>query len=44
MFDVPHEAKILEVIEIVEYKFAQHEKTMTGVVQNLMCQGKMEEA
>ena len=44
MFGVPHEAKILEVLDIVEHKFAQHEKTMTGVVQNLIHQGKMEEA
>ena len=42
--EAPHEAKILEFIDIVEYEFTQHENTMKGVVQNLVCQGKKDEA
>ena len=43
-FDAPHEAKIREVIDIVEYKFTQHEKTMNNIIKNLADQGKNAEA
>ena len=43
VFEAPHEAKIQEVIDIVEYEFTQHEKTMKGVVQNLVHQGNKDE-
>ena len=42
--EAPHEAKIQKVIDIVEYEFTQREKTMKGVVQNLVCQGKKDKA
>ena len=44
MLEPPHEAKIREVINIVEYKFTQHKKTMKDIVQNLAAQGKKDEA
>ena len=43
-FDAPHEAKIQEVIDIVEYEFTQHEKTMNNIIKNLADQGKNAEA
>ena len=43
-FDAPHKAKIWEVIDIVEYKFTQHEKTMNNIIKNLADQGKNTEA
>ena len=42
--EAPHEAKIQEVIDIVEYEFTQHEKTMKDIVQSLVAQGKKDEA
>ena len=42
--EAPHEAKIREVIDIIEYEFTQHEKTMKDIVQNLVDQGKKDEA
>ena len=44
MLEATHEAKIRELIDIVEYKFTQHEKTMKDIVQNLVAQGKKDEA
>ena len=44
MLEAPHESKIQEVIDIVEYEFTQHQKTMKGVVQNLVGQGKKDKA
>ena len=41
--EAPHEAKIQEVIDIVEYEFTQHEKSMKDIVQNLVGQGKKDE-
>ena len=43
-FDAPHKAKIREVIDIVEYEFTQHEKTMNDIIKNLADQGKNAEA
>ena len=43
-FDAPHEAKIREVIDIVEYDFTQHEKTMNDIIKNLADQVKNAEA
>ena len=43
-FDAPHKAKIQEVIDIVEYKFTQHGKTMNDIIKNLADQGKNAEA
>ena len=43
-FDAPHKAKIWEVIDIVEYKFTQHEKTMNDIIKNFADQEKNAEA
>ena len=43
-FGAPHESKISDVIDIVEYEFAQHQKTLQSVIQNLTNQGKAKEA
>ena len=42
--EAPHEAKIREVIDIVKYKFTQHEKTMKDIAQNLVAKGKKDKA
>ena len=44
MLEAPHEAKIWEVKDIVEYEFTQHEKSMKDVVQNLVAKGKKDKA
>ena len=44
MFEAPYEAKIREVIDIVEFEFTQHEKTMNDIIKNLADQGKNAEA
>ena len=43
-FGAPNECMILTVIDIVEYKFTQHQKTMSNVVTNLKNQQKNDEA
>jgi len=43
-FGVPHEAKIREVIDIVEYEMNQHQQSMNGIIQNMLRQGKDDEA
>ena len=43
-FGVPHEAKIREVIDIVEYEMNQHQQSMNGIIQNMIRQGKDDEA
>ena len=43
-FGVPHEAVIMDVIEIAENEFAHHKKTLVDRIENLKGIGKMGEA
>ena len=43
-FDAPHESKIVDVIDIVEYELTQHQRTMKIVIQDLSTDGNDEEA
>ena len=43
-FGGPHEAKILEVIDIGEEEFAHHQQTLQGIIDNLNTRGQKGEA